>query len=160
MKKVTSNRGGLRWLWLTLIVIAVDQLSKQFVLDHLGYAHSIDLLPFLNITLIYNQGAAFSFLNQAGGWQQWFFSAIAVVVCIAIFIWLARLPRGARWTGAALALIAGGALGNLAGRLWRGHVVDFIDFHVGSWHWPVFNIADSCVVVGVIILVIITACKK
>ena len=111
------------------------------------------MVPFVNLTLTHNTGAAFSLLHRAGGWQRWLFAALAVVVSIAIVIWLKRLPRNARWTAAGLALVLGGALGNLWDRLAHGYVVDFIDFYYGEWHWPAFNVADSAITLGAVMLV-------
>lgn len=152
MKKATS---GLRWLWLSAFIIALDWLTKFYFIKTMWMGQSKTILPFMNFTLVYNQGAAFSFLNSQGGWQQWLFGAIAVVVCVFILLWLAQL-RGKPVTSAALALIFAGAIGNLYDRLSYGYVIDFIDLHAGHWHWPVFNVADSAIVIGVILLIVVT----
>ncbi len=152
MKK---QRSGLHWLWLSLVVFLLDWATKHYFVNTMLLGQSKPVLPFVNFTLAFNQGAAFSFLTNQGGWQQWLFGAIAVVICIFIFIWLARL-RNKPVTGVALALIFAGAIGNLYDRIAYGFVIDFIDFHVGNWHWPVFNIADSAIVIGVILLLVIT----
>jgi len=144
------------WLWLSLFVVAADQLSKQLAEAHLLVFERLPLLPVLNLTLVYNQGAAFSFLSDQGGWQRWLFSGLAVAVSLVLVGWLSRLPRGERWTAAALALIIGGAVGNLVDRLLHGHVIDFIDLHYGGWHWPAFNIADSAIFVGVVMVLVET----
>lgn len=115
---------------------------------------SVQVFPFLNIALAHNVGAAFNLLSNQAGWQQWLFGMIALLVSIFIFVWLWRLPRKAHWSGAALSLVLAGALGNLYDRLVYGYVVDYIDFHVGNWHWPSFNVADSAIVIGVIILIL------
>jgi signal peptidase II len=116
----------------------------------------IPITPFLNITLAHNTGAAFSFLGSAGGWQQYLFTSIAIIVSIVMVIWIYRLPSSDRWTAYALALIIGGALGNLGDRVMLGYVVDFIDFYVGTWHFAAFNLADSAICVGAGILLLTT----
>lgn len=143
----------LRWLWLTGLVIALDQLSKwlaeQMLVPHVPQT----VVPFLNVTLVYNTGAAFSFLSQAGGWQRWFFSLLAVGVSVFIVLWMRRLGPGERWTAAGLAMVLGGALGNLIDRLAYGHVIDFIDLYYRGLHWPTFNIADSAITIGAVLLI-------
>lgn len=150
-----TNRENLKWLWLALLVIVLDLASKAFVTAHMTLGQSLDVLPVFSWTLAHNYGAAFSFLHDAGGWQRWFFGGIAVVVSIGIVLWLLRLPvQGARFLACALMLVLGGALGNLYDRMTLGYVVDFIHVHYGSWHFPAFNIADSGITVGAIMLVI------
>lgn len=144
----------LKWLWLSVVVIALDQASKAVAVATLTPGESLGVLPSFNLTLMYNTGAAFSFLSNADGWQRWLFAGIAVVVSVIIVGWLRKLHTGARWQAAALALILGGALGNLWDRLVLGHVVDFLDVYYGQAHWPAFNIADSAIVVGAGMLVI------
>lgn len=143
----------VKWLWLSLVVVALDQAAKYLADAMLELHRPVAVLPLLNLTLSYNTGAAFSFLSGAGGWQRWFFAALAVVVVAVIVIWMSRLPRRDRWLAAALALIAGGAVGNLIDRLIHGYVVDFIDVYYSHWHWPTFNLADSAITVGVSILI-------
>ncbi len=148
-------RKNLQWLWLAVLVIVLDLSSKAFVSSHMFLGQSIDVLPFFSWTLAHNYGAAFSFLHDAGGWQRWFFGGIAVVVSAGIVFWLTRLPAsGARFLACALALVLGGALGNLYDRVTLGYVVDFIHVHYGTWHFPAFNLADSGITVGAIMLVI------
>ena len=142
----------LKWLWLSLLVIILDQFSKYMVSDLLHLYESVAVLPFFSITLLHNSGAAFSFLAGAGGWQRWLFTAIALVVSVAIVVWIKRLPTKEKWQAAALALILGGALGNVIDRLRFGYVVDFLDVYYQKWHWPAFNVADSAITVGVAIL--------
>ncbi|MDD3609614.1 MAG: signal peptidase II [Halothiobacillaceae bacterium] len=150
---MTDNRPTpLRWLWLAVFVLILDQISKWAATAWLSYAEPVPVMPLLNMTLLHNTGAAFSFLASAGGWQRWFFTLIALAISIALVIWLWRLPARERLTGAALALVLGGALGNLIDRVLYGYVVDFIDVYYGSWHWPAFNIADSAITVGVALL--------
>jgi signal peptidase II len=133
------------------LVIVADQVSKWLALHYLAPYEPVALLPGLNATLLFNTGAAFSFLSDAGGWQHWLFLLLAFVVALALAVWLWRgVPeRGVR---VALALLLGGALGNAIDRLYHGHVVDFIDVYAGRWHWPAFNLADSAITVGVLLL--------
>jgi signal peptidase II len=143
----------LRWLWLTGLVIALDQLSKWLAEQMLAPHTPQAVLPSVNITLVYNTGAAFSFLSQAGGWQRWFFSLLAVGVSVFIVLWMRRLGHRERWTAAGLAMVLGGALGNLIDRLVYGHVIDFIDVYYKDLHWPTFNIADSAITLGAAVLI-------
>jgi signal peptidase II len=137
---------------LALLVLLLDQLTKVWAEAALGYGQPVALLPFLNLTLVYNLGAAFSFLADAGGWQRPFFIVLSSAVSLALVVWIWRLPPGARLLGGALALVLGGAVGNLVDRLAYGHVIDFIDLHAGGWHWPAFNVADSAITCGVLLL--------
>ncbi len=149
-----GGHGALRWLWLSAAVLAADQLTKRWAVSALDPARPLEVLPFLNLRLGRNPGAAFSLLSDAGGWQRWLFIALAVVVAVGIVIWLARLGREERLLGAALALVLGGALGNLWDRVVDGAVVDFLDLHAAGWHWPAFNLADSAITLGAVILVV------
>ena len=144
------------WLWLSVAVIAFDQLSKWFAEDLLPLHEPVALMPMLNLTLMHNEGAAFSLLADAGGWQRWLFAGFALLVTVALIIWLLRLDARERLTAAALALLIGGAIGNLIDRLRTGRVVDFIDVYYGNWHWPAFNLADSAITLGVALLLIET----
>jgi signal peptidase II len=144
----------LKWLWLALAVAALDQVTKRLAIEGLSLHDPVPIIPFLNLTLTYNLGAAFSFLNQAGGWQRWLFIGLAIVVSLAIVVWLRRLPAQARWTAMGLSLILGGAVGNLIDRLRLGYVVDFIDLYYGHWHWPAFNIADAAITLGALIVIL------
>ncbi len=144
----------LRWLWLSVAVVALDQASKAHVSAVFSLYESMPLFPGLNITLLHNTGAAFSFLSSAAGWQRWFFVAIALVVSVVIVLWLRRLEAGQRWQAVALALVLGGALGNLWDRMVFGYVVDFIDVYYDRWHWPAFNVADSAITIGAAMLII------
>ena len=150
-----KERGGaLRWLWCSLAVVIADQATKVAAVALLDPASSVELIPTLDLVLAYNTGAAFSFLSTAGGWQRWLFIGLAVAICGFILHWLRDLPRGARWFPLALSLILGGAVGNVIDRIRIGAVVDFIDFHVGGWHWPAFNVADSAICIGAALLVL------
>lgn len=146
--------GALKWLWLSGLVIVLDLASKALATHYLTLYQPVPLFPGFNITLMHNTGAAFSFLSDAGGWQRWFFSVIALLVSIGIVVWMKRLPTTQLWLAIALALILGGALGNLWDRLTLGYVVDFIELYYGRWSWPAFNVADSAISVGAVLLVI------
>lgn len=143
----------LKWLWLSVVVIALDRVSKYLASSSLNLHEPLNILPFFNLTLMHNQGAAFSFLSQAGGWQRWLFTAIAIVVTLVIVQWIRRLSPAETWMAAALSLIAGGALGNVWDRIQLGYVIDFIDVYYGTWHWPTFNIADSAITIGALMLI-------
>jgi len=147
---------GLRWLWLAVLVILLDQFSKQLAVSELMLHEAVPLLPSLNLMLAYNSGAAFSFLSSASGWQRWFFVILALAASLALMVWLRRLNKGQRLQACGLALILGGALGNVWDRLLYGYVIDFIDVYYGAWHFPVFNIADSAITVGAVLLIIDT----
>ena len=149
-----ERRGALRWLWCSLVVVIADQATKAAAVALLDPASSVELIPTVDLVLAYNTGAAFSFLSTAGGWQRWLFIGLAVVICGFILHWLRDLPRHARWFPLALSLILGGAVGNVIDRVRIGAVVDFIDFHVGDWHWPAFNVADSAICVGAALIVL------
>jgi signal peptidase II len=141
------------WFGLAALVIGLDQITKLWVLAVFYLGESIAVTDFFNLVLVFNSGAAFSFLAGAGGWQKWFF----VVLALGISAWLAVMIRqhaAERLMPAALALVLGGALGNVIDRLRFGAVVDFLDFHVAGWHWPAFNVADSAISVGVTLLFI------
>ena len=151
---MVSNVNLLKWLSISLVVIVVDQITKSVAVSNLVMFQPVNLFPGFNFTLMYNEGAAFSFLSDASGWQRWFFTAVAIVVSVAIVFWLRSLPSDQRVTALSLSLILGGAIGNVWDRIALGHVVDFIDVYYGSYHWPAFNIADSAITVGAVILII------
>jgi len=142
----------LRWLWLSALVLVLDQCTKWLAGSGLQYGEPVPLVPMLALTLAHNYGAAFSFLGDASGWQRWFFILLAVAVSAVLLLWLKRLQRHEWRIALALALILGGALGNVIDRLLYGYVIDFIDFYYGDWHWPVFNVADSAISVGAALL--------
>jgi signal peptidase II len=145
---------SLKWLWLSLLVIVCDQISKYAATKLLVYHQAEEVFTGLSLTLVHNTGAAFSFLSQAGGWQRWFFIVLTSGVSVALVYWLSTLSRQRKWLAAALALILGGALGNLWDRAILGYVIDFIDVYYDQWHWPAFNIADSAISVGAVMLII------
>lgn len=145
-----DNSNALVWLLLSICVIAVDQLSKAWVLRSLPEFTAVPVIPgFWNWFRTYNTGAAFSLLSSAGGWQKYLFLVFAIAISGVLVAWLAKTPRNAWRIAAPYALIIGGAVGNAVDRLMHGHVVDFIQWYVGDHYWPAFNIADSAIVVGV-----------
>ena len=145
-----TNRGRAAvWLLLSALVVLADQLSKSYITSHYGEFEFTTVLPILDITRMHNVGAAFSFLASASGWQRWLFIGLAAVVSLAITVWLCRLPRGTRvLLAAGLALVLGGALGNLIDRIRLGYVIDFIHLHWNRAYFPAFNVADSAITVG------------
>lgn len=149
-----SRFGRLGWLVLSLLVLVIDQVSKAHFEGSLEMFQQIVVIPdYFSWTLAYNTGAAFSFLADSGGWQRWLFALIAVVVSAVLVVWLKRLGRDDTWLAIALALVLGGALGNLYDRIALGHVIDFILVHwQNRWYFPAFNFADSAITVGAIML--------
>jgi signal peptidase II len=143
----------LRLLWVAVPAILLDQISKHLAADYLSQHASLNLLPFLSLTLVHNTGAAFGFLSSASGWQNAFFISVALVACAAILYALRRLRPSDAWMAVALALILGGAVGNVIDRATYGYVIDFIDVYYKTWHWPAFNVADSCITAGAAMLV-------
>jgi signal peptidase II len=150
----TSRFGHLPWLLLSVLILVVDRVSKDFFEGSLSMYQRIQVIPdYFDWTLAYNTGAAFSFLADADGWQRWFFAAIAVVVSAVLVVWLKRLKRHETLLAVALAMVLGGALGNLCDRVVLGHVVDFILVHwQNRWYFPAFNLADSFITIGAILL--------
>ncbi len=142
----------IRWLALAALIAVLDQLSKFAVRQTLAFGSSIEIAPFFNLVLVYNSGAAFSFLASASGWQRELFIAIAVVASVWVVFLLRRHP-GQTLFCLALSLILGGAIGNVIDRVLLGAVVDFLDFHAAGWHWPAFNVADSAITCGAVLLV-------
>ena len=144
----------MKWLWLSVMIVILDQITKAIASHYLHLHESVTLLPGLNFTLMHNTGAAFSMLSQAGGWQRWFFITLAVVIGVVIILWLKNLPVHKRWLACGLAMILGGATGNLWDRIYLSHVVDFIDVYYRNAHFPAFNVADSAITIGAIMLII------
>lgn len=140
-------------LVIAFIVLVMDLATKYWVESSLNYGQQIPITSFLNLVLTYNAGAAFSFLSDASGWQRWFLSGIALAASIIIIILLRKHPENKLFC-LALSLVLGGALGNLWDRITLGHVVDFLDFYIGDYHWPAFNIADSAIFIGAILLIV------
>ena len=150
----SSRFGHLPWLLLSMLILVADRVTKDIFEGTLSMYQRIEVIPgYFDWTLAYNTGAAFSFLADAAGWQRWFFAAIAIVVSVVLVIWLKRLKRHETLLAVALAMVLGGALGNLYDRVVLGHVVDFILVHwQNSWYFPAFNVADSAITVGAIML--------
>ncbi|MCU7798628.1 MAG: signal peptidase II [gamma proteobacterium symbiont of Lucinoma myriamae] len=150
----------LKYLWLTGVIIVLDLASKAVVSQHFSLYEILPVIPgWFNLTLAHNSGAAFSFLANESGWQRWFFAAIALMVSAILFFWIKRLQAHERWLAIALALVLGGALGNLWDRLTLGYVVDFLDFYYQNspheaMHWPAFNVADMAISIGAFMLII------
>lgn len=142
---------NVHWLWLSVVVLIIDQVSKRLVIGHLDLFDRVPLFTWLNLTLMHNTGAAFSIFSGAAPWM---FAVLAVVVAIGILIWLHRHPYGERLVAVALSLILGGALGNAIDRVVHGYVIDFVDFHIGVWHYPAFNFADCAIVIGAFLMAI------
>jgi signal peptidase II len=155
-KTVRSVFPPFPWMWLgvSVLVILLDWQTKQMASESLALYRPQEIFSWLNMTLAHNYGAAFSFLNNAGGWQRWFFVVLASGVSLILLVWLLRLPRHEWRTGLSLALIIGGAVGNLIDRIQLGYVVDFIDVYFRDWHYPAFNVADSAITVGVVLLLL------
>lgn len=141
------------WFLISAAVVVADQLTKWLVLARFAPGERLEVTPFFNLVLAFNKGAAFSFLAGAGGWQTPLLVAFALVACVIVSVLLLRSP-GRTLFCAGLALILGGALGNLLDRLRLGHVVDFLDLHAAGWHWPAFNVADSAITVGAALLIV------
>lgn len=154
MTNTQVGRSPMLWLWLAVLAVILDQVTKVAAEQLLTFAQPVYLLPVLDFTLLYNKGAAFSFLADQAGWQRWFFTGISIAVSAMLVVWIKRLPRGAVWLPIALALILGGAIGNLIDRVVYGHVVDFISVHWGNKYFPAFNIADSAITLGAIMMVL------
>jgi signal peptidase II len=157
LEKLKPLQTGLQWLWLTLIFLVIDQVTKHWAVSYfhsVGLYETVEVMPFFNIILRYNPGAAFSFLADAGGWQVAFFTTVSIVISLAIIYWMYTISAKNRWLSIALALILAGALGNLYDRVMLGKVVDFIDWYYGDYHWPAFNIADSVIMLGALMMLL------
>jgi signal peptidase II len=149
------NAGASNWLWLSLVVLAIDQWTKLMILDRFEPYQELTLLPLLDIVRWHNQGAAWSFLSDASGWQRWFFTALGLGVSAGILVWLRQLPaKGQSRVAAGLALVMAGALGNVIDRVRLGYVVDFIKVHYGEWVFPAFNAADSAITIGACLIIL------
>ncbi len=154
MGKTSSAGGGLwKWLGIALLILVLDQLSKVAILIYYHPGESTYLTEWLNLVRVHNRGAAFSFLAGAGGWQRWFFVGIGVAATV-FMVYLMRAHAGQKLFCLALACVMGGAIGNVIDRLVHGYVVDMVDFHIGRWHFPAFNLADSAITLGVILLLL------
>ena len=149
----SSKSDLLPWLGLAFIVMLLDQFTKVLVLGYFHLGDSLTITSFFNLVRVHNAGAAFSFLAAAGGWQRWLFTGIGVVAVVFI-VWMLKSHGGQKLFCFALALILGGAVGNVIDRVLHGYVVDFFDFHAAGWHFPAFNIADSGISVGAALLIL------
>lgn len=148
--------GKLSWLWLSAFVLGLDLATKELALKFISFRERIEVIPgYFDWTHVYNTGAAFSFLAGESGWQRWFFAAVAVAVSVVLVVWLKRLKPNETWLAIGLALVLGGALGNLHDRILLGHVVDFILLHwQNRYYFPAFNLADTAITLGAILLVL------
>ncbi len=146
----------LRYVWISLLIIVADQVTKWIADSQLGYHQSVHVIPYLEWFLSYNEGAAFSFLADAGGWQRWFLTTISIVTSIALLFWIKTMKADEKIPAIALCLILGGAIGNMIDRILFGYVIDFIQVWLGSYPFPAFNIADSAISVGAFILIVST----
>jgi signal peptidase II len=149
-----ASGSKLKWLWLAVLVIVIDLGTKAMATAMLTYGNPVPVLPLFNLTLLHNTGAAFSFLAEAAGWQRWFFVVLALVVSVVLVGWLRNLQRHETWTAVAIALILGGALGNVYDRVVHGYVVDFLHFYWQSWHFPAFNLADTAITIGAAMMIL------
>lgn len=151
--KSGSRQGLVIWLGIALLVLLIDQFTKVLVLGAFQLGDSTAVTSFFNLVRAHNHGAAFSFLAAAGGWQRWFFTGIGVVAAV-FMLWMLRSHAGQKLFSLAIALILGGAIGNVVDRLLHGYVVDFLDFYWGAWHFPAFNVADSAISLGAVLLIL------
>jgi signal peptidase II len=149
-----NKASGLRWLWLSMIVFIIDQLTKYWTVHALDLYESYRILSFFHFTYARNYGAAFSFLGDAGGWQKYLFTAIALLVSAYLIYLLKRNSGAQRWSNIALALILSGAVGNVTDRMLFGYVVDFLDFDLGFYRWPTFNVADIAIFIGAVMIIV------
>ncbi len=147
-------QGSLVWLWLSSIVVVLDQATKLWISSILELNQAVNVLPYFDLRLLHNPGAAWSILATAGGWQRWFLSIMALLVSGILIFWLSRLERQRYWLACSFSLILGGALGNVIDRIMYGYVIDFIDIYYQGWHWPAFNVADSAISIGAVMLLI------
>ena len=145
---------ALRWFAIAATILLLDQLTKLWIMTHFTLGDSRYISSFFNLVRAHNEGAAFSFLSDAGGWQRWFFTFLSTAISLVIIVWLVRLPRQKIIEAVALSLILGGALGNLYDRVTLGYVVDFLDFHWAGWHFAAFNVADMAISVGAGLIII------
>jgi len=145
---------GLRWLWLTLVCLILDQVTKQWVVGSFELYESVNVLSVFSLTYVQNPGAAFSFLADQDGWQRWFFTAIAAIASVIFVVWLAKTPKSQTLLSIAFALMLSGAMGNLIDRALFGYVIDFLDFHWSGYHFPAFNVADSMIFIGAALMIL------
>jgi signal peptidase II len=147
--------GAANWLWVSLAVVVLDQWTKYLIVDNFEEFEALVLLPVLEIMRLHNEGAAFSFLSDASGWQRWLFTGLGIAVSVGILVWLRKLPAsGQNLLAAGLAFVLGGALGNVIDRVLWGYVIDFVRVHYDDWYFPAFNVADSAITVGAALLIL------
>jgi len=148
-----AGSGWLLWIGIAALIVVADQFTKVLVLGSFQYGESLPMTSFFNLVRVHNLGAAFSFLADAGGWQRWFFTGLGTVAAL-VMVWMLRAHAGQRLFCSAISFILGGAVGNVIDRLMHGYVVDFLDFYWGRWHFPAFNLADSAITLGAILLIL------
>jgi signal peptidase II len=154
-RQFVHEKTALIWIWLSVIVVVLDQFTKWFVVGYFALYEILPVGPFLDLTRLHNEGAAFGLLSEAGGWQRWFFLALAATIGVSILFWLRSLPaRGHYWLSIGLALILGGAVGNAYDRFVDGYVVDYLHFHWNDAYFPAFNVADIAITTGAFMLII------
>jgi len=156
MAKAKVSRAGsgwLLWIGIAALIVVADQFTKVLVLGSFQYGESLPITSFFNLVRVHNLGAAFSFLADAGGWQRWFFTGLGTVAAL-VMVWMLRAHAGQRLFCSAISFILGGAVGNVIDRMLHGYVVDFLDFYWGRWHFPAFNLADSAITLGAILLIL------
>ena len=144
----------LKYLTISAAIIGLDQVTKWLMVSWLALYETVAIMPYFNLTMAHNHGAAFSFLAQAGGWQRWFFTVLALVISTVLVVWLTKLKPEAKLEAISLSLVIGGAIGNVIDRICYGYVIDFLDIYIGSSHWPAFNVADSAICIGAVLLII------
>lgn len=149
-----KGRSGLVWLVLSIVLLTLDQITKWVVSTEMSLYQTIDILPVFNFTYVHNYGAAFSFLSEAGGWQKYFFSTIAITISVLLIYWLKKLPATNKLLCSAYALVLAGAIGNLIDRLVHGYVIDFLHVYYQQYDFPVFNIADVAISIGAALLLL------
>lgn len=145
---------GLRFVWISVIIFVLDQITKYAIVDSMSLYESNQILPFFNLTYVHNYGAAFSILHDQDGWQRYFLSAVAIIVSAVILWWLKSASKQQILLPVAFSFILGGAIGNVFDRLAHGYVIDFLDFYYHTYHWPAFNVADSAIFIGAFLLII------
>lgn len=150
----SSSRTALVWIWISLLVIGLDQYSKDWISHQFQLHDTYDITSFLRLYLAHNKGAAFSMLAEYPKLALYVFSSFSALVVMGLVFWLFTLQSSSRWVAVSISLILGGAIGNLIDRIRYGYVIDFIDVYVNEWHWPIFNIADTAVCIGAVMLVI------
>jgi len=149
-----TNSTAIKTVWLAVLVIIIDQITKYIAVSNLTFGVPVEVMPYLNWTLVYNHGAAFSFLAEMGGWQRWFFAGLALVVSAILMFWLSKVPSKITAEVWGINLVLGGAVGNVIDRFLAGRVTDFVDFYIGSWHYATFNVADVAITIGAGLLIL------